>query len=104
MSKPDDIDNDLIEFADKLLSDAWREHDASFNPHSNSISDGLWGKFVSYVARAILSERTKAAELYKALREIAAHEPSDGNHNLNDLIAHASVKTASQAIRKGGRE
>lgn len=89
MSKPDDIPQEVWDQTEGVR--------VSFvNPDPDEVRE--------VVAYAILSERTKAAELYKALREIAAHEPSDGNHNLNDLIAHASVKTASQAIRKGGKE
>lgn len=88
MSKPDDIPQEVWDAAREIV----------FTPYMME-----W-EGTAAVSYAILSERTKAAELYKALREIAAHEPSDGNHNLNDLIAHASVKTASQAIRKGGKE
>lgn len=93
MSKPDDIPRDVWYDAYKVVGQV--------GTYMGSLSHMV---VLERVARAILSERTKAAELYKALREIAAHEPSDGNHNLNDLIAHASVKTASQAIRKGGKE
>lgn len=95
MSKPEDIPEDVWDSAFYHMDDF----------ALLTLADGDDEVSIQQcIARAILSERTKAAELYKALREIAAHEPSDGNHNLNDLIAHASVKTASQAIRKGGKE
>lgn len=62
MSKPEDISPELIDAADKIMSDAWKAHDADFNPASNSISDGLWGKFVNSLAAAILAAKAEERE------------------------------------------
>lgn len=52
----------------KALKSAWEEHcDEVFKPLSNIVSEGMWLRFEEHVARAILSERARCANLAKAM-------------------------------------
>ena len=57
----------------------------------------------TYRAQAAAAE-ARLSEAVKVLESIAAHEPGDGNHNLNDLIARASVNAAKAFITTLGGE
>ena len=81
----DEIPEDVREAADKALNAAWDEHAELFGPHSNTISDGLWKRFVEHSARAILAER-------EAMRERCA--------KIADRAADASSrKSAEETVR-----
>lgn len=75
MSKPDDISQDVWDEAEQHFDDFLRYEQGTYRPA------------VQIIARAILSERTKAAEIaWLQSKQGATHEQ------------------ISQAIRKGGKE
>lgn len=97
MSKPDDIADDVWEDAKQ-----WA-HDATEPARRGEFVQDGW---VIAIARALLSERTKAAEIAEnwegpeILMPFASKEHNEGAA----MGMYEAAERISQAIRKGGKE
>ncbi len=94
MSKPDDIPQDVWEIAQAVESDC-------INATWNGSARGSRTISETIIARAILSERTKAAEIAENYKwdEHELQQATECGYALHDQAI-----SISQAIRKGGKE
>lgn len=101
MSRPEDIPEDVWNEVDASFAKAWDEHGASFNPASNSISDGLWDRLVEAAARLILAETERCAAVSNSLADEVQMSAEELQGNMRDYRLHraAGIRHAVSLLR-----
>lgn len=100
-SAPTAIPDDVLKAAREGLYAAWDEHAALFNPLSNSISEGLWDRFIEASARAIMAAEKRAEARERERCAAFCEKEADDWYDEGETGRAVACYVCADAIRQG---